>query len=518
MTRYWLTLFALALLAIPASSFGTVSASVGCQFLTAPGVTPAFCEDLSGGAAAGGRAGDLDESRWSVARNVANPTSTYLMSFPQVPVGPCKASVTQANPDNDLMVCDAASGHQGQFEQAMKAQNYAMFSLRPRQAFDFAGRTGTIAYNVDAITQGEGSWWTSLYVTDDPVSDAINSSEVMGLLPNNGLGLNFNDQCSQTNASQTKLDNVYTYANTVESIVPLSGTSCFTTSRGHLNHIEVQLSQTSIAVWASDFSPDGVTFPNFRQVGSAALNLPFTRGYVHFQQNERAPLKNEPGFYNPGYANNYWSGLGFDGPVVGQETAFMAPDSLTVNPNPVGDAGGATGALNVGYAAPATLSIPNVNSAGAMTAKLTFTMTYVYAFNLSPTSVMLHYSLNSGPVQTPPQPNYAAEVLCTGCPGSPIGGGGVLYSIAVPVAALLSGTNTVAITVDNQNNGYPPVIGNMDLLLFGGAVATPVPTPVPPTSTPMPTATPGPDTCTTILNLNGTPTAYARPMSDCADQ
>src|SRR5262249_35069785 len=193
-------------------------------------------------------------------------------------------------------------------------------------------------FNVDAITEGEGSWWPAVYVTDEPTSGAINSSSVMGLLPNSGIGFNFNDQCGVTNATLTRINSVYIFNNAVESSVALTGTSCIPTKRGFLNHIEIRLSQTSVQVWASDFSPDGVTFPNFRMVGSSAsINLPFTRGYVHFEQKQRAPIKNEPGFYNLGYANNYWSNLGFDGPVVNVETASQVPDALTVDPNSAND-------------------------------------------------------------------------------------------------------------------------------------------------------------------------------------
>jgi hypothetical protein len=70
--------------------------------------------------------------------------TTNLIAFPPVPVSACKSGVTSVVPDNDIMVCDAASGHLGQFETAMMAQNYAMLSMRPRQKFDFTGRTGII--------------------------------------------------------------------------------------------------------------------------------------------------------------------------------------------------------------------------------------------------------------------------------------------------------------------------------------------------------------------------------------
>jgi hypothetical protein len=137
------------------------------------------------------------------------------------------------------------------------------------------------------------------------VSGAINSASVEGFLAANGVGLNFNDNCAVENASLTSVDGVFIYINYVETFVQFTNALCYSTSRGKLNHIEVKLSTTSIEVWASDYSPDNVAFPNFRKIGSAAISIPFSSGYVHFQQKERAPIKNEAGFYNPGYANNY---------------------------------------------------------------------------------------------------------------------------------------------------------------------------------------------------------------------
>jgi hypothetical protein len=463
--------------------------SASCQFLSVTAI-PAFCENLAKGASPGGRAGDLDDSRWSVSRFLNGGISaTNLIAFPPTPVEPCKSGVTSTTPDNDIMVCDGASGHLGQFETAMIAQNYAMISMRPRQAFDFAGRVGTITFNVDAVTQGEGSWWPAVYVTDQPFSAAINSASVMGLLPTNGVGLNFDDNCGVKDASLTSVNIVYVYVNNIETLVNMNNPICFMTKRGQLNHIEIELSITGIQVWASDYSPDNVTFPNFRLVGSATISLPFTRGYVHFEQKVRAPVKNEPGFYTPGYANNYWSGLGFDGPVVNAEVGYEVPDALTVDPNSANDTDAhIAGALNIGYGilnTPTSIyscctssggrttirsfSVPNVNLSGVTSASLTFGVTYTYiAPSFTTNNVALQYSINGGPLLNPnPQPNYAAQNLCTGCPGNPVGGGGVLYSFPINLSSLVNGTNTITFSVSNSVNSYPPVISNIEVITFG---------------------------------------------------
>jgi hypothetical protein len=97
---------------------------------------------------------------------------------------------------------------------------------------------------------------------------------------------------------------------------------------------------------------------------------------------------------------------------------------------------------------------------------MTFTVIYTYAASLTTSNVNLRYSLNGGPWLSPnPQPNYAAEEVCTACPG-PTGAGGVLYSFPVSLSNLVNGTNTIAFAVDNSWNSFPPVVANIDLLTF----------------------------------------------------
>jgi hypothetical protein len=395
------------------------------------------------------------------------------MPFPDTPVSACKAGVDSASAGKDLLACDAASGHGGQLLTAFSAQNYGLLSMRPRQAFDFAGRTGTISYDVDAITEGGLSWWTSLFVTEDPTIGVSNSTQVLGLLPRNGVGFNFDDPCN-TQGDQVRIDDVFVSTNYVETKVPNSLSTCIATKRGSLNHIEVHLSQTSIEVWASDYSTDGgVTFPPLQKILSAPIQLGFSRGYVHFQQNERAPVKYKDEFQiSPGYANNYWSRFAFDGPVIAAEVGYALPDALTPNPNGQGR-NVAYAALNGPYqvetccdATPVTLSVTNVDTSGVTRAALSFGAFYTYANTATPDNVALHYSLNGGPWRTPdPQPSLKAEQSCDGCPG-PVGGGGVLYNFDVPVTDLKNGTNTILFGVDNTVNAWPAQIAGIDLLTY----------------------------------------------------
>jgi hypothetical protein len=311
-------------------------------------------------------------------------------------------------------------------------------------------------------------------VTDQPTAGADNAVAVAGVLPRNGIGINFDNPCFTYGEVESGPD-VETYNNYVESSLDMSSSRCASTTRGSLNHVEVQLSQTQVTIWASDAGG-----ANFRELYTAPISLNFSRGYVFFQTNERAPAK-----YNfvPDYANYYWSDLGFDGPNVSNgEIGYSVPDALTPDPNtdPFYN-----GAPNVAYGINSTpdqmvtccdafgnetpipnLSIPNVNLTGVTRAEFTFDLYYGYTGALTPQNAVLNYSVNRGPLQSAAaDANPVAEQICSGCPG-PGGGGGVEYVIPVPVASLVNGTNTLDLAVEGGNNSYPPMLTSVDLLTF----------------------------------------------------
>jgi hypothetical protein len=394
-------------------------------------------------------------------------------SFPQTPVLPCKSGVRSVNPDNDIIMCDSSSGRRGQIETAMSAQNYALISMRPRQAFDFSNRTGTITFDTDAVTAGGGGWWTSVWVTDSPDPFANNSLQVTGGIPHYGLGINFDgNNCADSGGGQMTINDVFLYNNYAESDVSAGNGVCVATKRGYLNHIEVRLSQTRVQVYASDYSTDGVTYPRFQLIGSASISLPFSVGYVHFQQAERAPIKYS---YTPSYANNYWSDLGFDGPVVAPEMAYEVPDALTVS----------AGSLNLGYGlltsgtaftcctdGQTTIGpfvLARVNLSGVTSAKLAFSVGYTFAGN-SPAGLAIRYRLNNGPLRAPsPTPDFVRATQCQAWGGTPTDpcNWAMNFAFSVPVSDLVQGTNTLQIVTSGTDDGWVPILANVDLLTYG---------------------------------------------------
>jgi hypothetical protein len=424
-------------------------------------VSPAFCETFSSGpAAAGGRTGELDPTRWSVARAVGDNSATNQMTFPNTPMTACQTGITTATADHDIHICDQSSGHTGQALTSMSAQNYGLLSMRPRQPFDFNGRTGTITLNVDAVTQGILSWWTSVFLTDEPTPLATNATQVLGYLPRNGLGINFDDPCTTNNATKMRVSQIYTYHDNIETIIPNTLNTCITTQRGALNHIEIHISQTNLEIWATNPSTDGGhTYPALQKIFTAPINLTITRGFIHYQQAERAPIKYATLFnITPGYTNTYWSGLGFDGPTITPTHDYPLTDNLTPNPN---------GGLNIGYPTPTTgltLTTPPLDLTNTTTTELTLATSYTYFSTATPTTIGLRYQINGGPIHTPDNtPNYTAQQTCTGCPG-PTGGGGINYHFTIPTNELHNGTNTITLTSTNTIDSWPAITTSIDLI------------------------------------------------------
>ncbi len=479
----------------------------GCLFEN--GALPAFCEDFSGGPNNGGRSGDLNAARWSVGR-YGPQNNPGVMSFPSTPVQPCKAGVSNVAPDDDILVCDGASGHVGQIETALSAQNYASLSMRPRQAFNFQGRTGTIAFNVSGVSVGNSSWWPSVYLTDTPQPVAGDTNQVMGMVPVNGVGINFDDGCgaqddaaSVTGMGLENFTGAFAWNNYAETNLALGNGVCVKAKVGFLNHVEIRLSQSHVEVWASDYSTDGVTFPNFQLIGSGALNLPFSQGYVLFQTQERAPIK-----YSkiPPYANYYWSGLGFDGPVVAQEAGYPIAEPLTVQSD-----GSYQIAFPMNTATPTgPFSFSNVNLTGAGQARLSFSIAYTFPSpSMGPSNIGEKYSLNGGPFQTPiVLPNYVAATNCNSCPGPSPENWAIAFSFPISLSDLVPGANTLRLQTSGTSDSFPPMLGNIELITLGGAAPSPSPSPSPtatpsPSPSPSPTATPSPVptvSCTVSVN------------------
>ena len=366
---------------------------------------------------------------------------------------------------------------------AIAIQNYGNNSYMIRQPFDFANRTGKIVFDVDAVSLAALATYVEIDLTEDPIP-APTFREFQnfepGPLPRNGLMMKWSDNCASNGAS-VRLGNVLVYADYASTfIAPVGDQACTTTRQGSLNHFEIQVSQQHLDIYGSDYSTDnGQSFPNFRKMYSADLNLNFTRGYVHVSARNHATIK-----YGFGPDEVYhWDNIGFDGPVVSGGRAYEIPDNTTAgtyNSQSIRNLGymlldGTTGKPAGIYDPMNRLSpfqFQGVNVSGMATARLSLDAYFNTIIHTATSTWGLTFRFNGGAWRnrflTP------SEVQMINTPGS---AGNVALLLDVPLADLVSGLNTLDMLPLNAPMDYPSVVANIDLTLESGAGPAPaVPT------------------------------------------
>jgi hypothetical protein len=333
--------------------------------------------------------------------------------------------------------------------------------------------------DVDAVSQQLGGY-IEVELTDAPLPATkfreFQNFEV-GPVPQNGLSLKFASFADcPTGAAPV---NTMVYNNYVGVIIAPAfdhANGCAAVSLGFLNHFEVQVSQTHIYVYGSDFSTDnGRTFPNYKLLYSANINLPFTRAYIHFNAKNHATVKY-------GFAPDavfHWDNLGFDGPVIPAPMAYEIADNTTTTTY-IPDNNTTTGQEHsLGYqlldgttGKPAGIYDPvnkinalvfqNVNVAGIVSATLTLNAFFQAQTHTADTSWGISYQFNGGTWRTR---NLTAGDLASinAIAGAPLGILSML--INVPVTDLVQGTNTLGLLPLNAPMDYPPVVTNIDLRL-----------------------------------------------------
>ena len=129
--------------------------------------------------------------------------------------------------------------------------DYVYNSSRIRQPFDFANRTGTVVWDVDAKTSGSHGWWLELWITDEPLP-APHRNIIDTPTPRHGIALDFSNMCNtplrsgDVGSVEGSLMNVEVIHNYVSSgeIVPWAGAGgttmhhrdCYTAGPDQHNH------------------------------------------------------------------------------------------------------------------------------------------------------------------------------------------------------------------------------------------------------------------------------------------
>jgi hypothetical protein len=372
-----------------------------------------------------------------------------------------------ATPPHDVAICN------GQVVEALDDQgSVAALAMYPKQPFDIAGRTGTIAFDVSNDTHGTHRAWPELWYTDQPVPAPFDHFTSLQSVPRNGFGVRFGNFCPAGEAGcglrpSCPEQPLNVAVNTVSSAVVVNNfvsndsdmdgghnpisvkvTDCVKASSGpgDMNHYELRVSQNQIDVYGTDAS---TTSPLRHIAVITGMGLTLTRGLiwmedVHYNGNKDGPDQGNHTFS--------WDNLAFDGPRLPRDLTFDAPDRLQ-------SIGGSE--VNLGWPvptsdAPLSLTVSGVHNSDTAAKALVLFSYY------TDDPVTLTYRLNDGAWHDQPWP-YPRGVTSDA--------NGVTYccgvrTLAVPVA--LSDVVPGANRVQFKSSGGAAIF-NIDLLLVGAA-------------------------------------------------
>jgi hypothetical protein len=433
----------------------------------------AFCDTFDAPSSHPGRAGELDSRYWSAGRLAPQLPSGngVALGVPVADVPACRADVPgTVEADRQSLVCDAnAAIPTAHLMVAASAQNYGQTSLRIRQPFDFGGRTGRITFDAEGVAVPLLGW-ISVEVTEDPINapsfeaNPEANNDEGSLLPRRAIEVQFQSSCSLGGSGETgtALRGVMVYDDYQLTFLEPSGTPCLRVAEDHLNHFEVELSQSHITVYASDYSEDGVTFAPKQVVFDGDISLPFSRGYVQITTHNHATLK----YSNNGELNAWvarWDNVGFDGPVVSAWREYEVADAHEPGQGAwnLGDAP----VISIAYripdsasAEPLSFQFQEVDPSGMTSAVLSASIWYLNQGEVA--TYGLRYRLNGGAWHERPLTSAEQALL-----NSPLQQGQLGQTIELPIEELRAGENTLELFAVNVPQNYPPIAANIDLVL-----------------------------------------------------
>jgi len=452
----------------------------------------AFCDNFDAPSKNRGRAGELDSERWSgshmrpdgptaggdafgVPAATLLPARTQNGTTSQLP--PCRAGVADSVfPDDDALICDSnsniASRH---LLVAVASQNYGQNSYRIRQPFDFAGRTGKVVFDTEAVNGGLLGW-VSLDITEDPIgapSFQTQNNLEGGVLPRSGLSIQFAAGCNGQPDS-VAVSEVHVFDNYADTNHSNTDPTCVTAAWGSLNHFEVSVAAGHVEVKASDASDDGSSFGSLTTLWAGDVSLPFTRGYVQITTHNHATLKySAPGEdFGKGFTNldawmARWDNVGFDGPVVSNFREYEVPDPLDATKVTLGS-GEMVDGRNIGFIvpdeadAPLKLEFDGVELKDVTKASIAVSAWYCAGCGSLDNVVnfKLRYRLNGGAWIDRSLNDQELTDITVGN-----GRGAVGHILEAPLADLVEGKNTLEMLAVNIPRSYPPGVANIDLVL-----------------------------------------------------
>lgn len=333
-------------------AFTAVSAC-GMQ-LASPAV---FCDPFTSASGNGNRSGDLNGVVWGTSRAIGqvNLGQQSYNDWAPVHLVKCDGTSPSVIPPHDIIICD------GQMREASNdnvsgvfdAGDVTVLAMYPKQPFDFGGRTGTVSFDVSNDSHSIHAAWPEFWITDTPNPAPFTHLTSWNASPQNGVGVRFAaeaqpgdiGECQNSNnldKMRWTVDSAVAIRNyvfedtftgvgstgmTVTQLDCVTSPPAITSGTAPVNHVELQISQNRIDVYASD---SGQT--TLRHIAAiTGANLSFTRGLiwledVHYNADKGdAPSQREHTFA--------WDNVAFDGPFTYKDLNFDAPDALTSGPN-----------------------------------------------------------------------------------------------------------------------------------------------------------------------------------------
>jgi hypothetical protein len=462
-----------------------------------------FCEtfdDKNPGIAS--RTGDLDPNVWGVSRATGNVNfGQGLLNgwVATTQLQTCTGTIT-VSPPNDVMICNGqlheASNDNGTggFE-AGGVQTLAMY---PKQPFDFAGRTGTVSFEVSNDSHGGHAAWPEFWMSNLPVPAPFNHLDSWQALPQHGFGIRFAAAVGPGGIGSCQNgNNLDKWRWTVDSAVVVrnyvmddtngfggvrtnmavrkldcvtAGPSAFTGlgsngAAADMNHVELRISQNQIDVYATNagVAPTPRTLRHIAVITNANLSL--SRGLiwledVHYNADKGGtPSQKQHTFV--------WDNVAFDGPFTYRDFSYDALD--VEQPNAAG-----TGTENLGkFSGPNqtaswnVLNMPASPQASAVRVLFNF-------YEYTPVSTVLNVTVNGHAHPTPwPYPDTLGYMWRT-------------FAVTIPITDLVPGTNVVqlgsdqAMATSNVNivlvdvpGGVPVLPGSNNVYPAGGVSPSP---------------------------------------------
>lgn len=440
------------------------SSSCGMQMNDTP---PVFCETFDTPHPVTNRSGQLDGTLWGVSRQRGQGTHWANATLDGCN-GPQAASPVGAT---DVIICN------GQLREVTNDDHdITSLALYPKQPFDFAGRTGTISFDVSNDTTGIHGAWPEVWITDQPVPTPFYHSDcAFCTLPRHAFGIRFAaDRGSCPNG--WRADSAIAVRNYVPENrgnwhsweTPPTGfvmqeTGCAALSsgpNGGLSHVEIRISQNAVDVYASDA---GTQTPLHHINSITNLNLSFTKGLVwiedgHYNAEKAVELNGIPSQKNHTYT---WDNVAFDGPATYRDLSFdVLENNVLLSP----------GVFDLGW--PATPSAPaHVFTLPITTAQINAATGALLTFNFGiyTTPTTFTYVVNG-------HPNTVTSPLTNPAHG--------MQSLAVPVPKdqLLPGQQDLLLSASTN-----VVMSNVNVVLVAAAAVPAAGDPPPPPPPPPPT-------------------------------